>query len=359
MLLFTDKVYRRYGLKEIFIDRRPIGNDKGVYVIAEIGINHEGDISMAKDLIAAAEHAGADAVKFQIVFADTLYPPSRRLKKDEKYYHDLFKRTELSFEEYAELKEVAEKAGMSFFASFNNREGVDYLGRLRSSAYKIASTQLNNLPLVDYAARQGGVLIIATGMASLGEVEDCIRTAKLAGNENLVLLHCVSSYPMPPEHANLAIMDTLQQAFDLPVGFSDHSIDGMASLAAVARGASVIERHFSIDPEREGFDHRLSSGPEHLKDIINKVRMIHRMIGSSEKKIIEGEQANRALCRVGLCAAVDINNGDVITEASISGARPAVGLEARYWRDLVGRKLRRNLKAGDNFKWSDIDDDAV
>ena len=343
-------------MKEISIDGRFIGKNRDVYVIAEIGINHEGDVGIAKELIAAAKDAGADAVKFQIVFADTLYPLSRRTKKDEKCYHALFKQTELSFDEYSELKELTEKSGMSFFASFNDRVGVDYLSRLKSPAYKIASTQMNNLPLVDYAARQKKVLVIATGMASLGEVDDCIRTAKLAGNEDLILLHCVSSYPMPPEQANLAIMDTLQTAFDLPVGFSDHSIDGLASLAAVARGACVIERHFSIDPAREGFDHRLSSNPFQMKEIIDQVRMIQRMVGSKIKNIAESEQANRAMCRVGLCAAIDINNGDVITEAMISAARPAVGLESRYWRDLIGRKIHRTLKVGDSFKWSDIDE---
>lgn len=341
-------------MKNIRINEHTIGRGFPAFVIAEIGINHEGDIHMARELVSAAKETGADAVKFQVVFADTLYPEKERVGWQKDFY-ELIKKIELDIDAYAGIKELSDALGLVFFGSFNDAKGIDILARLNSGAYKIASTQMNNLPLVHHAAQKGRPVLVSTGMASLGEIDACIQTVRQTGNDNIALLHCVSNYPMKPEEANLAVMDTLQFIFKAPTGFSDHSTDGLASIAAVARGACLIERHFSIDPKRKSFDHHLSSGPAQLKRLIDDIRIVEKTIGSGEKTVAESEKQNSKLYRVSLCAAEDIEKGAVITESMISASRPASGLNPVCWRGLIGKKIKRSLKAGGFFKWSDLD----
>lgn len=338
------------GVRPVKIGTQSVGPGYPVMVIAEIGINHEGDFAMAQELVHAAKWAGVDAVKFQIVFADTLYPPSKRNSE----FHKLFREAELPFEDYVRLKELADSLGLLFLASYNDRAGVDILMRLDAPAFKIASTQLTNIPLISYTAAQRRPLILSTGMATLGEIDDAITTVRAEDNEEIILLHCVSSYPTQPEEVNLRAMNTLECTFGLPVGLSDHTTGQLAAISAVAREACLIEGHFTLDKTRSRFDHKLSSDPAELKEMVQSIRLVERMLGQSYKLPTPAESEARKDYRVSMAAARDIAKGERITAEMITGLRPGCGVSTMYWRRLIGKPAPRSLKAGEFFTWSDL-----
>lgn len=331
---------------------RKAGPGQPVFVIAEIGVNHEGDFDMACRLVEEAHKSGADSAKFQIVFADTLYPKAEYGSE----FHVLFKKAEFSLEQYAKLKKLCDDLGMVFFASFNDRQGVDWLTKLGAPLYKIASTQMNNIPLVCHVAEQGKPAIMSTGMAGLGEIEDSVNCFKRAGNNQIMLLHCVSSYPTAAENVNLLSMDVLADAFDYPVGFSDHYDGSAATLAAVARGACAIERHFTLDKTRPSFDHRLSSEPEDFAAIIRDIRAIEKMFGVKGKNPNPAEDVSRFSFRTSLAAGRDIKRGEKISLDMLTGLRPGTVVPTRYALRITGAAANRDYQSGELFAWSDVGD---
>lgn len=327
-----------------------IGAGHPVFVISEIGVNHEGNFDTACQMVEASVAAGVDAVKFQMVFADTLYPKSEYGSE----FHTLFKKSELSFDQYRDIKKLCDKLGVAFFGSFNDRLGVDWLTALDAPIYKIASTQMNNIPLVCHVAAQGKPTIISTGMAGLGEIEDSVNCFKGAGNEQIILLHCVSSYPTQAEHVNLLSMEVLSEAFCYNVGFSDHYDGSAATLAAVARGACCIERHFSLDKARPSFDHRLSSSPSEMAAIVQDIRAIEKMFGHKGKAPNPAEDISRFNYRTSLAAAQGIKKGSVITLDQMTGLRPGTKVPTKWSLRIAGSKANRDYETGELFQWADV-----
>lgn len=335
------------------IEGRRIGGGAPPWMIAEIGINHEGDLDLALDLVRRSAAAGADAVKLQIVCADTLYPPEQWGSE----YHTLFKSTELGESDYLALAAASRQLGVVPFASFNDSRGVDVAERMGAPVHKIASTQMTNTPLVRYAAATGKPLIISTGMATAAEIEECLEAARGAGAGEIALLHCVSNYPTRPEDVNLRAMETLRATFGLPVGFSDHSEGLLASTLAAAAGACIIERHVTLSRSRPGYDHRVSLEPAELARLIERVRLVETMLGSGDLSARVSERALVGEYRTSLAAACDIAAGTIIEEEMLIGMRPGSGIAPGLWARVVGRPAKRDLRRGELLRPGDLPED--
>lgn len=327
-----------------------LGAPDSCMLIAEVGINHEGDFGRAREMVDAAAEAGVDAVKFQIVEADTLF--SRNMREDP--FYDLFKRTELPDKTYGELYEQAVSKGMLFFASFNSSRGVSILRELDAPAFKIASTQMTNIPLVREAAACGKPILLSTGMATLGEIEQSVNAVRGCGNDQIAMFHCVSRYPTLPGHANLRVMNTLRCAFDVPVGYSDHVKGIEASILAASIGACMIERHFSLDTTRQGFDHRVSSEPGEFVELRRRINEVFAMLGQSTKLQEAYEEESRQQFRVSLVARRRIIKGRVLTEDDVACVRPGTGVPPLHLDRLMGKPAKRDLEVGELFDWGDL-----
>lgn len=339
-------------MKEVRIGKHLIGGSNPCYIIAEIGVNHEGDFEIAKQMIWDAKNSGASAVKFQIVLADTLFTKKNR---EENEFYCLFKKAELTEEEYIGLKSYADELGIDCFASFNDRYGVNVSHKFDAPAFKIASTQLANIPLIDFVARQGKPIILSTGMSSASQIDEAVDTILTHQNDQLVILHCVSNYPTLPEQVNLNTIDFLKK-YGFPIGFSDHTIDNIAAIIAVAKGASVIEKHFTYDKKRPSFDHRLSCEPNEFKQVVNSIRITEKMLGSGLKRLNEFELEAVENYSVKLVAAENITEGELITEAHISASRNKQGIPGSLWKGLLDKAAKRNIESGEVFRWSDLED---
>ncbi|MEM1165587.1 MAG: N-acetylneuraminate synthase family protein [Planctomycetota bacterium] len=333
--------------------RRIGGPDGHVFVIAEAGVNHEGDLGVAMELLESSADAGADAIKFQAILADTLFAPSEYGSE----FHRLFKKAELSEADYQQLADRARSLGLVFMMSFNDRYGIDLGERLGVGAHKLASTLMSNTLLVRAAARTGKPLVISTGMSHLSDVETAINAAAVVGDNDLALMHCVSNYPCEWGELNLRVMDTLSGAFGVPVGFSDHSIATEAPLvaaAAVARGATLLERHVTLDKSRPSFDHRLSSEPEEFVEFVRAARSVTTGLGSGRKAISPGENKNRKAFRTSLAPAKPIEVGEVINESMLTAVRPEGGVPPELFVRIIGKPARRAMAAGEPLTWDDL-----
>jgi sialic acid synthase SpsE len=319
---------------------------ESVFIIAEIGANHEGDFDTACMLIEKAAQAGADAVKFQTYRAERLVAATEAGRRAH------FRRMELSYEEFGRLADAAAGQGVEFLSTPFDFESADVLDGL-VPAFKVASGDLTNLPFIEHLARKGKPLLISTGMGEaeeIAQVTDLVRANLSPGQpleERLVLLHCVSSYPTPPEEAHLRAIPYLAGAFRVPVGYSDHTLGTLACEAAVALGARIIEKHFTYRKEGQTFrDHALSADPADMTDLVKRIRAIEVLLGESGKGLGRAEAPNRVPMRRSLAARGDIPQGAVLLAEMITFLRPATGLEPRLWRDVLGRKARRAISAG-------------
>jgi N,N'-diacetyllegionaminate synthase len=283
---------------EIVLGGKSVGVSSRVFVIAEIGINHDGSREQALKLIDAAADCGADAVKFQTFRADRLMVPSgRRLAQQgqcEESAYQMFSRLELSWEDHSRLKERADRRGVLFLSTPFDEDSADFLDALGVVAFKIASSDLTHLPLLRHLARKGKPLLLSTGMSYLHEVEEAVCTLQSHGAPDLVLLHCVSSYPAPPESLNLRTIQTLRERFHLPVGFSDHSQGIFFSLLAAALGARMIEKHFTLDRNAPGPDHKISIEPRELLELVARLAVVDDSLGSGCKHPT-GRRAEQAI----------------------------------------------------------------
>ncbi len=345
----------------IKIANRSIGEDKPCFIIAEAGVNHNGDISIARQLIDAARQARADAVKFQTFTADKIV--THRAEKadyqkkttgtDESQY-EMLSKLELSERAHRELKDYAGIQGIMFLSTPYDKASVDLLVKLGIPALKISSAEITNHPLLSYAAGTKLPMILSTGMSTLGEVEDAIRVITDTGNEQLVLLHCNFNYPARMEDINLRAMSTLKQAFGFPVGYSDHTMGFEVSLAAVALGATVIEKHFTLDRNLPGPDHPASLEPAELKDMVTAIRNIEKALGSAVKRPSGEEIPNRKISRRSIVAAADISRGTVITEDMLDVKRPGTGIAPKHVTTLIGCKAVADIKKDELIAWNKV-----
>lgn len=336
---------------KIKIGGRLLGDGKPCFIVAEAGVNHNGDINVAKKLIDAAKEAGSDAVKFQIFKTErivTKYAEKAEYQKqasslDESQY-DMIKKLELKDEDFKELYHYAERNDIIFLSSTFDTESVDLLDNLGAPAFKIASGEITNFPLLHHIAEKKKPIILSTGMSTLDEIRDALKAIREKGSRDIILLHCVTSYPATIENANLRAMETLRRRFRLPVGISDHTIGMTVPMAAVALGAVLIEKHFTLDKSLPGPDHRASLEPDELRDMIKAVREVEKALGNGTKKPTEDEEKIRKIVRRSIVAKVAIPEGAIIREDMLDFKRPGVGIEPRHLKRVVGKRAKTEIK---------------
>jgi N,N'-diacetyllegionaminate synthase len=346
----------------VTVDRRPIGPGHPVFVIAEAGVNHNGDLDLARRLVDVAAGAGADAVKFQTFAADRVAAREapkadyqRQTTSADESQQEMLRRLELSAEAHRELQEHARRRGLTFLSTPFDEASADLLDSLGLPAIKIGAGEVTNLPFLQHVARKGRPIILSTGMSSLDEVGAAVGAVREAGNADLILLHCVSEYPARPGDANVRAMLTLAAAFGTPVGYSDHTPGLEVALAAVALGASVIEKHFTVDRALPGPDHRASLEPAQLGELVRAIRVVEQALGDGIKTPTAGELGNRVVARRSLAAAVDLPAGVALTREALCALRPATGISPAALATVIGRKLARARRAGELIAWSDLE----
>ena len=343
-------------MKNVKIENRVVGGDNFCYIIAEAGSNHNGSLEQAKKLIDVAAEAKADAVKFQIFKAESLYskytPEFSYLKGQNTY--ELIKSIETPREWIKELAEYCKEKNIDFLVSVFDFEAIDILDKY-VPAFKIASFEITDLELLKYAAEKGKPMIISTGMANLGEIEDAITAIRSVGNENIILLHCNSLYPTPVEIANLRAIETMRTAFKVPVGFSDHTLGIHIPIAAVAMGACMIEKHFTLDRTLPGPDHSFAIEPDELKEMVRCIREVEKAKGSGikEKSDLESEEMY-VKARRSIHAKVDIPKGTKITRDMLIIKRPGYGIKPKFIDMVVGREAKKDIREDEWITWDAV-----
>lgn len=328
-------------MEKIKIANKLIGKGEPVFVIAEVGQNHNGDMDLAKRLIKEAARAGADAVKFQTIFADGLVT-------DDDPGFERLKVLEFGPGQHQELSRIAKEAGIIFFSTPFDEKGVDLLGKIDVPLYKIASGDLTNLPLIEYVARKRRPVIISTGTAGMEEVKEAVAAV---GHKEVILLHCVSNYPAKIKDVNLRAIQEMEKVFEMPVGFSDHTEGKMASFLAVASGALVIEKHFTVDKNLPGPDHLLSLDPDEFQEMVREIRMVEKALGNPAKEPAASELPIQKLARRGLKAKVEIKEGESITGEMVAILRPEIGITPKHLKEIIGRRAKSAIKKNEAITW--------
>ncbi len=331
------------------------------YIIAEIGLNHNGSMVLAKQLIDAAKAAGASAAKFQSFRAENRLSKevkenrySEELVDTEETTFDMFKRLEFGLEEHKELFAYARSLGIAVFSTPFDIENVELLEVLDTPFYKIASMDVVNLPLIKRVAETQKPIIMSTGMSSLAQIDDAVDVVRSAGNRNLILLQCVSSYPASAEDMNLRTMKSLHKAFGVPVGFSDHTIGLTASTVALSLGAVLVERHFTLDRFMEGPDHILSSDPKEMKELVRLSHTIPLIKGSAQKTILGSEVETINKFKKGLYAKVDITKGQMITRDMLTIKGPGGAIMPKFIDLIVGKIAKIDVSADYPILWDHV-----
>lgn len=332
------------------------GRGQPCFIIAEAGVNHNGQADLALQLVDAATEAGADAVKFQTFRAETLVTAdapqaayqSRNLGVVETQF-EMLKRLEISPEIHRAL--LAHCQNILFMSSPFDERSADLLAELGVAVFKLGSGELTNLPLLRHVAGFGKPMIVSTGMATLGEVENALNAIYQAGHTEVILLHCVSNYPAAPADVNLRAMHTLQTAFQVPVGYSDHTMGNEIALAAVALGACVIEKHLTLDRSMVGPDHAASAEPPELKALVAGIRRIEAALGTGIKQPTPSELETAKVARKSLVAACEIPAATILTEDMISLKRPSTGLPPLMLPYVIGRTARQDIPTGTLLSW--------
>lgn len=324
------------------------------YMIAELGSNHNGDMELAKKLIDEAKRCGADCVKFQSWSKDTVF--SEKVYQDNYFLADDYRnRTDYTLKEIVEaysidradhflLKEYCDKVGIEFNSTPFSKPEVDLLvDELQVPFIKIASMDLDNIPFLSYVAGKDKPVVLSTGLGDLADISDAVKCLRENGCNDIILLHCVSIYPTEPELSNLNNIDMLRNTFGCKVGYSDHTIGTIAPILAMGKGACIIEKHFTLDKEMEGWDHKVSANPKELKIICDAADTAYKMLGSYRKVVNESQERRDAFQR-SIIAAKDISKGQVITEDDITFKRPGTGIHPKYYQMVIGRVAKQDIR---------------
>ncbi len=350
-------------MKRVKIGKRWIGNGEQVYIIAEIGSNFDRDKDRAKKLIDLAKDCGADAVKFQSFLADRIVSKKgfEGLKTGfqsrwSKPVYEVYKSAEFPREWHEELLRYANNKGLDFFSSPYDIESIDMLDELGVTAFKIGSGDITWHEILQYIAKKEKPVILATGASTISEIDEAIRAIKSVGNENLVLLQCVTNYPSHFENANIRAMKTMGEMFDVLTGYSDHTPGMVVALGAVALGACIIEKHFTDDKTRKGPDHPFAMDGKDFKEMVDGIRALEKALGSPRKGLYDEEHETVILQRRCLRAAEDIQEGAEIRENMINVLRPSPenSMEPKYKKIIIGRKASRDITKGDIFTWDNV-----
>jgi N-acetylneuraminate synthase len=344
------------------IDKKLLSEENESFIVAEVGVNHNRDLKLAKKLVIEAANAGADAVKFQtwktenviIRNTDMAEYQKKNLGIDKSQY-EMGKSLELPYEWHYDLKELAEDYGLTFFSTMEDKESVDFLiNELKIPLIKVGSGDLTNYPLLKYTAGFDIPIILSTGMATLSEIDEAVRIIYKEGNHELILLHCTTQYPCPIEEVNLSAMVSLRACFKTLTGFSDHTLGTEVSVAAVALGASCIEKHFTLDKSLPGPDHKASVEPVEFSKMVNEIRNVEKAMGDGFKSPQPSELKNREIVVRRIVASKNIEEGSVLNDENISFKRANHGLEAKYYNLICGRKIKNDIKKDDIIKWEHL-----
>lgn len=329
---------------------------KNVLIIAEAGVNHNGDLELARQLIDAAAAAGADLVKFQTFSANRLVTANAR-KADYQTrnsgggetQHEMLRRLELGPEAHHQLLAHCQARGIGFFSTGFDLESVDFLLDLGLDKFKIPSGEITNLPYLRHVGRHGKEVILSTGMATLGDIEAAIEALEQAGTprDRITVLHCTTEYPTPMNEVNLRAMQSIGEAFGVAVGYSDHTPGIEVAIAAVALGARVIEKHFTLDRNLPGPDHKASLEPGELKAMVSAIRNIETALGDGIKRLTPSEAKNRPIARKSLVAARPIRTGEAFTNENITTKRPGTGISPMRWDEVMGQVAQKDYKEDD------------
>jgi N-acetylneuraminate synthase len=340
------------------INGRLVGPGEPTYVIAEMSANHNHDFEQSAELIRAAKEAGADAVKVQTYTPDTMTIASDQehfrigggTLWDGRTLYDLYAEGSMPWEWQPELKALADKIGLDFFSTAYDPTAVDFLENLGVPVHKVASFEANDLELISKMARTGKPLIISTGMATLGEIEEAFEAARRGGAEQLAFLKCTSAYPASPESMNLRTIPHLAQAFGVPVGFSDHTMGPAASVAAVALGACIVEKHFTLSRDLPGPDSAFSMEPEELRLMVEAIRTAEKALGTVAYGRTDEEETSLAFRR-SLFVVEDMEAGEEFTDRTLRCIRPGHGLPPRHLKDVLGGRATRGIARGTPLSW--------
>jgi pseudaminic acid synthase len=346
----------------IQLGRREIGRNHPVYVIAELSANHNRDFEQAKRIVRAAKEAGADAVKLQTYTPDTITIQSDRecfrirgdTLWDGRTLYDLYGEAHTPWAWQPELQALSTELGLDFFSSAFDSSAVDFLERLDVPVHKIASPELVDLPLIKKMAATGKPLILSTGMASLEEIDEALAAARAAGATRIALLRCNSSYPAPVEEMNLRSIPDMAERFGVPIGLSDHTPGIAASIAAVALGATLIEKHLTLSRAEGGPDAAFSLEPEEFRTLVSSIRMVERSLGTVHYGPTLHELKTRPFRR-SLFVVCDMQKGETFTEENVRSIRPADGLHPRHFQEVLGRKAAQQISRGTPLVWELVD----
>jgi pseudaminic acid synthase len=349
------------NLRNIKIDDTLVGDDQPVYIIAEIGSNFDGSLDEAKKLVDAAKNCGANAIKFQSFQVDKIV--NGQAFKDlkisfqanwKKPVYDVYKEAEFPREWHKSVAEYCREKHITFFSAPYDKEAVDLLDEIGVPAFKVGSGDLNFLSLIEYIAKKQKPMILGTGASTIGEVEDAVNIIRNVGNNEIILLHCVTNYPSPIEQSNIRVMATLREGFQCNVGYSDHSQGCIVPLGAVALGACMIEKHFTLDKTKQGPDHPFAMDVSDFKEMVTNVRLLEKALGSSVKKPVPAENETIIIQRRCIYAKEDIQKGTTITEDLLTVLRPDRGLKPNSINLIVGRKAQKNIKKLSAITWDMI-----
>lgn len=349
-------------MKSITIDGRVIGENRPPYIIAELSANHNGVLQKALDTISMAKKHGADAIKLQTYSADTMTIDCA----DEDFIikgglwdgyqlYELYKQAQTPFAWHKEMFDHARKIGITCFSTPFDESAVDLLEDLNVPAYKVASFEATDLPLVKYIAATKKPMIMSTGMANLQEIEEMVGTAKDAGCEELVVLHCISSYPAPIDQSNLLTISDLKKRLGVQIGLSDHTVSNTASIVATSLGATLIEKHFILDRKDEGPDSSFSIMPDELEALCKETRDAFFSLGCPGYERKPAEEANVKFRR-SVYFVQDLKAGDIITADSVRRIRPGYGLPPKYEVEILGKRVKKDVKIGTATSWDLIDE---
>lgn len=349
-------------MKTVSLGDVVVGPGNPPYIIAEIGSNHNGDMNLCRRLIDAAAEAGAHAVKFQSwtetsLIAKEEYDRNTEYADKKKHFgslRDMVKTYQLTTDQHLEAHAYCQERGIAFCSTPFSREEADLLEKLDVPFFKIASMDIVHLPFLKYVARKQRPMVISTGMATLAEIEQAVDAVRVEGNERIVLLHCISIYPPDYDMIHLRNMATLQQAFEVPVGFSDHSLGTAIPLAAIALEACAIEKHFTLDKDMPGWDHAISADPAELRTIVKEGMNIFTALGSTRRTVTSAEYEKRKKFRRSLVARRALGQGHVMTEDDLDAKRPGTGISPNEVSYVLGRKLARDIREDQVIDWNDL-----
>ncbi|MPQ32548.1 pseudaminic acid synthase [Clostridium estertheticum] len=351
---------------EIKIENKIIGKNSPVFIIAEMSANHIQDYDKAVEIIKAVKDAGADAIKLQTYTPDTI-----TIDCNNKYFqitqgtiwdgttlHKLYQQAYTPWDWQPKLKKIAEKEGLICFSSPFDNTAVDFLEKMDVQAYKVASLEITDIPFIEYIASKGKPVIMSTGIANLSDIEEAVSACKRMGNNKIILLKCTSAYPSPMEEINLKTMPNLSETFDVITGLSDHTLGSAVSIAAVALGAKVIEKHFILNRDEKGPDAAFSMEPKEFKKMVEDIRSVEKALGKVTYELTEKQKKSKEHSR-SLFVVKDIKEGELFTRENVRSIRPGFGMRTKYIKDILGKTVKMDLKKGTPMEWKFIKEDSI